>query len=90
MDIDILIDNLYNKKIGNLTLYEMFSIWSTSMINIFTDLLNYINNFKSKSMNQINIIDEVFIFIDIFIKKKRILYSGITILLIVILLSFSK
>ena len=90
MDIDILLDDLHKKKIGNLTLYEMFSIWSTSMIDIFTDLLDYINNFKSKSMNQINIIDEVFIFIDIFIKKKRILYSGITILLIVILLSFSK
>ena len=90
MDVDYLLKDSNKKKLGNLTLYELFAIWSKNMIDIINDILKFIDNFKNLNINEINIMGEIYNFIEIFTKKKRILYSGITILLIVILFSFSK
>lgn len=90
MDIDSLLKNSKKKKLGNLTIYELFALWSKNMSDILNDVLEFINIFKNQNINQIDLIKQIYNFIEIFTKKQRILYSGITILLIVILLSFSK
>jgi hypothetical protein len=79
-----------NKKFKNLTVGELFSLWSVQISDILKDILKFIDNVKELNVKNINILNLLKDFTDIFIKKKRALYSGLTLLFIIFVLNINK
>tara|TARA_B100001093_G_scaffold213054_2_gene204401 strand:- start:7342 stop:7734 length:393 start_codon:yes stop_codon:yes gene_type:complete len=92
------ISNAVNKKIKeddnllNMSINEVIKLWAKNNIDVLVDLTNFFSNFK-KYNKYFDDIDEtkmwldgfklvIFDIIKIFTKKKRIIFIGITLLLL--------
>ena len=92
------ISNAVNKKIKeddnllNMSINEVIKLWAKNNIDVLVDLTNFFSNFK-KYNKYFDDIDEtkmwldgfklvIFDLIKIFTKKKRIIFIGITLLLL--------
>ena len=91
-DINKLIEN---KNINKITIEHFIKLFTKNIYDISTDLLNLnIKKFKKKHKKTYkkNILDFILLFmsyiINIFIKKERIIYSGVLFILISIILFF--
>lgn len=79
-----------DKNLMELTLKEFFSNWSFIMIEIINELIIFFKELKLNNLNVQTFIDIPKKFLNILIKKPRIFYSGVTILLIFFFVSLSN
>lgn len=84
-----------NKNINKITIEHFIKLFTKNIYDIITDLLNLnLKKFKKKHKKTYNknILDFVLLFIshiiNIFVKKERIIYSGILLILISLMLFF--
>ena len=91
MDINRILDKIKKKSFKNITLSELFTLWASILSNIMNDVMLFSAKVSKKKIKDLNtVIKLIKEFFYIFIKKQRAIYSGITMLIITLVINFIR